>query len=144
MNLATTRSTTRLTGPARRTRLMAATTAIAAIAALAAGCSSGDGADDAASDGRATTTSSTPADLTLVDPWVKAADSGMTAAFGTLVNEGDTDVTVLAATSDVTPAMELHETVATDDGAMAMQPKTGGFVSPPGRATCSSPAATTS
>ena len=23
------------------------------------------------------------------DPWVKAADKGMTAAFGTLVNDGD-------------------------------------------------------
>lgn len=70
--------------------------------------------------------------LILEDPYVKAADSGMTAAFGTLVNGGLKDVTVVSATSDITTMMELHETVADDSGAMAMQPKQGGFVIPAG------------
>lgn len=72
------------------------------------------------------------ASLTVTDPWVKAAESGMTAAFGTLVNSGDTDVVVVSATSGITATMELHETVESADGSMAMQPKQGGFVVPAG------------
>ncbi|WP_199515064.1 copper chaperone PCu(A)C [Nucisporomicrobium flavum] len=60
------------------------------------------------------------------DPWVKAADKGMTAAFGTLVNDGPADVTVVAASSPVS-AMELHE-MAMQDGAMVMRPKQGGLL----------------
>ncbi|WP_433550265.1 copper chaperone PCu(A)C [Micromonospora zamorensis] len=41
------------------------------------------------------------------DPWVKAADKGMTAAFGTLANDGDSDVTLTSATTSVS-SMELH------------------------------------
>jgi copper(I)-binding protein len=73
-----------------------------------------------------------PASLTVTDPWVKSAESGMTAAFGTLVNAGDADVTIVSAEADITDAMELHETVENDDGGMAMQPKEGGFVVPAG------------
>jgi len=64
--------------------------------------------------------------LTVKDPWVKAADKGMTAAFGTLVNSGTTDVTVVSAASAVSP-MELHE-MAMQDGKMVMRPKEGGLV----------------
>jgi len=67
--------------------------------------------------------------LTITDPWVKAADEGMTAAFGTLVNSTDQDITVVAAQSGVS-RMELHEMAAGDDGAMVMRPKEGGFVVP--------------
>lgn len=72
------------------------------------------------------------ASLTLEDPYVKAAESGMTAAFGTLVNNGTEDVTLVSATSDVATAMELHETIADGSGSMVMQPKEGGFVIPAG------------
>lgn len=65
--------------------------------------------------------------LSMRDPWVKSAAKGMTAAFGTLVNAGDSDITVTAATSDVATTTELHETVQNDDGAVAMQLKEGGF-----------------
>ena len=64
--------------------------------------------------------------LTVRDPWVKAADSGMTAAFGTLVNGTGADVTIESATSAASP-LELH-TMAMKDGKMVMQPKEGGFV----------------
>lgn len=67
--------------------------------------------------------------LTLADPWAKAAESGMTAAFGTLTNETDTDITITAAEADIA-RMELHEVAANADGAMVMQPKEGGFVVP--------------
>ncbi|MEU4236038.1 copper chaperone PCu(A)C [Actinoplanes sp. NPDC026619] len=66
------------------------------------------------------------AELTVKDPWVKAVDSGMTAAFGTLVNNTAADVTVVSAASPASP-MELHE-MAMQDGAMVMRPKEGGFV----------------
>jgi periplasmic copper chaperone A len=64
--------------------------------------------------------------LTVRDPWVKAVDSGMTAAFGTLVNNTDRPVTVVSAASPSSP-MELHE-MAMDGGTMVMRPKPGGFV----------------
>ena len=70
---------------------------------------------------------SAPAELTVRDQWVKSADNGaMTAAFGTLVNGTDHDLTVVSATSTMSP-MELHE-MAMQDGKMVMRPKQGGFV----------------
>lgn len=70
---------------------------------------------------------STPA-LSVNDAWVKAADSGMTAAFGTLVNNTDAEIVVVSAASPVSP-VELHE-VVTVDGVPTMQAKEGGFVIP--------------
>lgn len=68
--------------------------------------------------------------LTVRDPWVKAADEGMTAAFGVLVNDGDTDVTVVSADSPVSP-MEIHEIVMAD-GEMLMREKEEGLTVPAG------------
>ena len=70
--------------------------------------------------------------VTIDDPWVKAADSGMTAAFGTLVNDSDSDVVVVSASSAPTSSMELHEMATNDSGDMIMRPKDGGFVIPAG------------
>ncbi|GLW99263.1 copper chaperone PCu(A)C [Microtetraspora sp. NBRC 16547] len=67
--------------------------------------------------------------ITVTDPWVKSTKSGMTAAFGTLVNNGDTDVTVMSAASPLSPDVELHEVVESG-GKTIMQPKKGGFVIP--------------
>ncbi|WP_433223159.1 copper chaperone PCu(A)C [Dactylosporangium sp. CS-047395] len=67
--------------------------------------------------------------LMMRDQWVKTADSGMSAAYGTLLNTTDKDVTVVAATSTASPLMELHETTMVD-GKMAMKPKEGGFTIP--------------
>jgi periplasmic copper chaperone A len=68
-------------------------------------------------------------ELTVQNPWVKAADSGMTPAFATLINNGDKDVTVVGASSPLSP-MELHE-MTMQGGAMVMRPKPGGFVIKP-------------
>ena len=101
-------------------------------------CGSDSGDADSASDDTASsaTTSDAPDDeaaaLVMTDPWVKAAKEGMTAAFGTLVNNGPADAVVASASSDIASAMELHETVENDDGTMAMQPKEGGFTIPAG------------
>lgn len=69
--------------------------------------------------------------LTITDPWVKAADTGMTATFGTLVNSSNLEVTIESASSSVS-MMELHEMAANDSGEMVMRPKVGGFVIPAG------------
>lgn len=79
-------------------------------------------------------TGSAPASpaITLTDPWVKAADSGMSAAFGVLTNDSDDDVTVVAAHSPASARLELHETTAGADGTMAMREIDGGFTIPAG------------
>lgn len=66
------------------------------------------------------------------EQWVKAADSGMTAAFAELQNTGDADVHVVGASSPASSRTELHEMATGDDGAMVMRPKEGGFVVPAG------------
>jgi copper(I)-binding protein len=70
--------------------------------------------------------------FTITDAWVKTAESGMSAAFGTLENSGSTDVTVASVTSAASDMIQLHETVANDAGEMVMQEKDGGFVIPAG------------
>lgn len=113
-----------------------------ALSTVLGACGS-EGSDDATSASDSSSAPTTPESaaaaaateaesLTMTDPWVKSAEEGMTAAFGTLVNSGDSDVTVVSAETDITDMMELHETVQNDDGAMAMQEKDGGFVVPAG------------
>jgi len=70
--------------------------------------------------------------LSITDPWIKAADSGMSAAFGILENASDTDITVVSAASDASTMLELHETTQNASGDMVMQEKNGGFVVPAG------------
>lgn len=115
------------------TRAFGATALVLALAAC------GDGTEDATTGGTsaneappAASASGQAALFTVTDSWIKAADSGMTAAFGTLVNDGATDVVVTSAASDASPVLELHETVQGSDGSTVMQPKAGGFVVPAG------------
>jgi copper(I)-binding protein len=89
------------------------------------GCGSSDSTTGAAASS-ASASASTSVGLDVRDPWVKAADSGMTAAFATLVNKGTTDLTVVSASSSVSP-MELHE-MTMENGSMVMKRKEGGFV----------------
>ena len=70
------------------------------------------------------------ATVTVTDPWAKAAGSGMSAVFGTLVNHSTKELTVVSATTPVS-TVELHEVVSRD-GEMVMQPKQGGFAVPAG------------
>ncbi|MFC4591584.1 copper chaperone PCu(A)C [Sphaerisporangium corydalis] len=80
----------------------------------------------------AATPASSPAaavPLTITDPWVKAAEKGMTAAFGTLVNTTGAEITVVSGASPASPKIELHE-VVDSGGKMIMRPKDGGFVIP--------------
>lgn len=111
------------TSPFRSTRRRAGlATGLAVIAALAlSACATSETAAD-------TDAPTTAADsILIVDGWVKAVDEGMTAAFGLIENSSDADITIVAASSTVSPMMELHEVVMSD-GAMVMQPKEGGIV----------------
>ena len=72
-----------------------------------------------------------PSPLTLTDAWAKAADTGMTAAFGTLTNSTTAPIRVVAAISPASPVVQLHE-VVTKDGQMVMQQRPGGLVIPAG------------
>ena len=70
--------------------------------------------------------------LTIADSWVKAADSGMTAAFGVITNPTNKTITIVGARSPrVAGVVQLHE-VAMQNGAMQMKEKAGGFVIPAG------------
>ena len=51
-------------------------------------------------------------------------------AFGELENSSGEDITVVAASTEVSPMIELHETVTDETGEMVMQPIDGGFVIP--------------
>lgn len=112
----------------KKKTLPAALLAVAVLAAGAGGCdsqTSGTGADAGASETASTPTGS---QVEVVDPWIKAAGEGeMTALFATLRNTGDEDAVVVSGAADVSPMVELHETVMGDDGSMMMQPKEDGF-----------------
>ncbi len=69
--------------------------------------------------------------ISVSDAWVKAADEGMTAAFAVLTNDSQTDATLVAATTDASSTVEIHQTTMVD-GAMAMAPADGGIVVPAG------------
>ncbi|GIF77243.1 copper chaperone PCu(A)C [Asanoa siamensis] len=104
--------------------------ATAAFALLAGAC--GAAAEPATTGTPPPPSASVAADpIAVRDMWVKTADKGMTAAFGTLLNTGGADVTIVKATSTASPMMELHE-VAEVDGKMEMRPKEGGFEIPAG------------
>ncbi|GAA3144640.1 hypothetical protein GCM10010486_08020 [Nonomuraea roseoviolacea subsp. carminata] len=67
--------------------------------------------------------------LSITDPWVKTTKKGMTAAFGTLVNPTDSDITIVSGSTPLSSRVELHE-VVDSGGKMIMRPKEGGIVVP--------------
>ncbi|GAB3601315.1 copper chaperone PCu(A)C [Microbacterium tumbae] len=105
----------------RRLRLFAALAAASSLALT--GC---------AAESAPTDTSAAQAGdvVSIEDAWVKAADEGMSAAFGTLVNSGSADVTIVSAETDASSMIELHETVENESGEMVMREIDGGFVIP--------------
>lgn len=113
----------------RRRRLPVVLAAAALLALAGCGSTTETGSTNAeASDSAAQSDGAT---LTLTDGWVKAAPSGMTAMFGTLENESESDVTVTGGQSTAAGMVELHE-VVTVDGESIMQPKESGFLVPAG------------
>jgi copper(I)-binding protein len=79
--------------------------------------------------------------VTVEDPWVKSAETGMSAAFGQIENTGDADVTVVSVATPASTMLELHETVENETGEMVMREKDGGFTIPAGGALALEPGA---
>lgn len=101
--------------------------ATAALAGLTA-CGSSGAATTSATTATASTSAAGPATaLTVDDPWCKAAATGMTGCFATIVNLTDADIRITGATSPAAAMTELHETVKNAEGQMQMQPVAGGF-----------------
>lgn len=132
MNLLTLRQSNTQSNTQSKTRSRTGLRSGAVLAALAlalAGCGTTAGASPDAGDGAAAPAGQ---NVTLADGWVKAADSGMSAAFGELTNAGPDDVTVVSATTEASSMLELHETVENESGEMIMREIEGGFVIPAG------------
>ncbi|MBH0023404.1 copper chaperone PCu(A)C [Salinibacterium sp. SWN248] len=102
------------------------------IAVLAAGALALAGCSTTASTDGDDSMESTATTLTTSDTWVKAIDSGMTAAFGMVENPTDHDITIVSATTSASDMTELHETLENESGDMVMQPIEGGFTIPAG------------
>lgn len=67
--------------------------------------------------------------VTITETWSRQPVEGQTtsAFYGVFTNDGDTAVTAVAATSDVSDTVELHEVVMNDDGTMTMRERDGGY-----------------
>lgn len=103
-----------------------------AVALTACGSDSSSEAGPSSSEATTAPVRSEAAAVTITNPWVKSVRTGeMTAAFGTLSNSSDAEVTLVSASTSVSDMVELHETVMSD-GQMQMQEKDGGFVIPAG------------
>ena len=76
----------------------------------------------------------TGGDLTVSGVWVREPAAGQTrsAVYGTIANDGDSDVTLVAASVPFDATVEIHETLMADDGTMQMQEVPEGFVVPAG------------
>lgn len=70
------------------------------------------------------------------DLWVKSSEmsmvGGMTAVFGTIINNSSSDVTLTGAEAEVAGLVEIHE-MAMINGEMVMQEIDGGLVIPAGK-----------
>ncbi|QRZ61306.1 copper chaperone PCu(A)C [Rothia sp. ZJ932] len=110
--------------------------AIVAFSFLAlTGCSASDteAISKTTTDAASSTAVSAEAPLELADGWVKAADKGMTAAFGTLTNTSEETVTITGAASAATDTVQLHVTeIDPTTGTSTMKEAPEGFTIEPG------------
>nr|WP_260156048.1 copper chaperone PCu(A)C [Mycolicibacterium iranicum] len=72
--------------------------------------------------------------VTLDDAWAGAADTGMTAVFGTLTNTGSREARLVGGRSPAAATVEVHEVAAGANGIPTMRPKAGGITVPAGGA----------
>jgi copper(I)-binding protein len=72
----------------------------------------------------------TVGDITVTDAWVRQPAEGQTrsAAYGTITNNGDTDITLVGGSVTFGATVEIHETLMGDDGTMQMREREEGFV----------------
>ena len=72
----------------------------------------------------------TVGDITVTDVWARQPAMGQTtsAAYGSITNNSDTDITLIGASVPFGATVEIHETLMDDDGTMQMQEREDGFV----------------
>jgi periplasmic copper chaperone A len=72
----------------------------------------------------------TVGDITVTDVWVRQPAEGQTtsAAYGTITNNGDADITLVGGSVPFGATVEIHETLMGDDGTMQMEEREDGFV----------------
>ena len=105
--------------------------AFAAATALALALTAACGTDDADTADSTAAENGTSATVTFDDGWAKATDTEMSGVFGTIRNDGDTDLHLTGVDGDLGGTTELHETVPGGSG-MTMQQREEGFVIPAG------------
>ena len=95
---------------------------VGSVVALSA-CGSDYGSGDQSKAG-----SGTSGDVAVQDAWVRELAAGQTtaAAYATVVNGTDHEVTLVGATSPLTDDVTVHETTTGDDGTMSMGEPDGG------------------
>lgn len=132
--------TTRTTPARGRVRRLVPAAALAlALGTGLASCGDEEPTDSTGSTGSTDSASETTeqaGSVTIGDPWVRATvgaeDTSMSAAFMTIDNDGEQDVTLVGASTEVAAMVELHE-MSMVDGAMAMQAMPDGLVVAAGR-----------
>jgi copper(I)-binding protein len=95
--------------------------ALAVLLMLLSGCTSAPDHDE-----------SMAATVSFSEQWVTAADSGMSALFGTVTNSGHHDARIVGGESSAAGMIEVHEVVSDAAGAKSMRPKAGGLAVPAG------------
>lgn len=72
----------------------------------------------------------TVGDITVTDAWVRQPADGQTAsaAYGTITNNGDSDITLVGGSVALGATVGIHETLMDDDSVMQMQERGDGFV----------------
>lgn len=119
-------STTLHTLARRRLALVGGALAITAFLSACADDTAASDTDQMPSDAAATEADA----LSVTDPWAKATDTGMTAAFGEIDNTSTADVRIVSAETDASPTTELHTMEADENGDMMMTEVEGGFIVP--------------
>lgn len=76
--------------------------------------------------------------LRLESGWAKAG-SGMTAVFGTVVNDSDAPVAIVGGSSPAANAVQVHTMAKQPDGSMKMTQKKGGLTVPAGGSSALAP-----
>jgi copper(I)-binding protein len=130
----------------QRTKLFFASVASLALTFSLVACGSDDASSDTATgattamDGTTATGGemaggeATVGDISVTGAWVREPAEGQTnsAAYASVTNNGDADVTLVAASVPFGAAVEIHETTTAADGTMQMREVPEGFVVPAG------------
>ena len=98
--------------------------------------------EETTSDDTTSAAAETTTEVEVMDPWVRSTtgteDPSMTAAFMTLMNQGEEDAELVSAKSDVAGMAQLHEMASGDDG-MVMQEVEDGIAIPAGEGVALAP-----